>query len=195
MKKTILVSTLMVSALSSGLCANDSLKACLSCHGEHFEKHALGKSKIVQNMNEKEIAKALNGYKDGTYGGPMKGIMKNQVNSIDNIDSVAKKTSEQSKVELTFMEKAKAVSAKKYNEAKKYAVTVSHITVEKANELSKTVKDKYKNTVIKYKIDSNSSRGKIISELKRSEDCFALADTDSKFEDCKLQLAKIAEEK
>ncbi len=56
-----------------------NLGACKGCHGQNFEKHALGKSKIVKDMTKAEVAEALVGYKNGTFGGPMKGVMKGQV--------------------------------------------------------------------------------------------------------------------
>lgn len=56
-----------------------NLGACKGCHGANFEKKALGKSKIVKDMTKKEVSDALVGYKNGTYGGPMKGVMKGQV--------------------------------------------------------------------------------------------------------------------
>jgi len=56
-----------------------NLGACKGCHGQNFEKHALGKSKIVKDLTKAEIAEALVGYKNGTFGGPMKGVMKGQV--------------------------------------------------------------------------------------------------------------------
>jgi len=56
-----------------------NLGACKGCHGANFEKHALGKSKIVKDMTKDEVSAALVGYKNGTYGGPMKGVMKGQV--------------------------------------------------------------------------------------------------------------------
>ena len=56
-----------------------NLGACKGCHGANWEKAALGKSKIVKDMSEADIAAAMIGYKDGTYGGPMKGVMKGQV--------------------------------------------------------------------------------------------------------------------
>ena len=65
---------------SSSLMANaDLYKKCAGCHGQHAEKKAMGKSKVVANMSSDEIKSALNGYKDGTYGGAMKGLMKGQV--------------------------------------------------------------------------------------------------------------------
>ena len=56
-----------------------NLAACKGCHGQNWEKKALGKSKVVKDLNESAIVEALTGYKTGTYGGPMKGIMKGQV--------------------------------------------------------------------------------------------------------------------
>jgi len=57
--------------------------ACAGCHGANFEKSALGKSKIVKDLSKDEIVKALTGYKDGSYGGAMKGVMKGQVAALD----------------------------------------------------------------------------------------------------------------
>ena len=56
-----------------------NLGACKGCHGQNFEKKALGKSKIVSNMTKADVNTAMVGYKNGTYGGPMKGVMKGQV--------------------------------------------------------------------------------------------------------------------
>lgn len=77
--KKIVLATIATATLASVAMANVNAGACAGCHGPHFEKHALGKSKIVKNMTHAEIATALKGYKHGTYGGPMKGIMKGQV--------------------------------------------------------------------------------------------------------------------
>jgi len=63
-----------------------NLAACKGCHGANFEKHALGKSKIVKDMTKAEIVTALVGYKHGTYGGPMKGVMKGQVARYSDAD-------------------------------------------------------------------------------------------------------------
>lgn len=56
-----------------------NLGACKGCHGANFEKAALGKSKIVANLTKEEVSAALVGYKNGTYGGPMKAVMAGQV--------------------------------------------------------------------------------------------------------------------
>ncbi len=55
------------------------LNRCTPCHGSNFEKEALGKSKIVANMTKSDVSNALIGYKYGTYGSTMKGLMKGQV--------------------------------------------------------------------------------------------------------------------
>ncbi len=63
-----------------------STAGCAGCHGKNFEKHAMGKSKVVKNMSKADIVAALKGYKTGTYGGAMKGIMKGQVASLSDAD-------------------------------------------------------------------------------------------------------------
>lgn len=67
-------------------------KKCSACHGSTGEKKALGKSAIIKGWEAKKTVAALKGYKDGTYGGPMKGLMKGQVMSLDDteIESIAK---------------------------------------------------------------------------------------------------------
>ena len=85
--KSLLIAGAIIS--SSTLMAADGAsiyKKCAGCHGAKAEKPALGKSKIIASMSEDEISKALNGYKDGTYGGPMKGLMKGQVASLKKED-------------------------------------------------------------------------------------------------------------
>jgi cytochrome c-type protein NapB len=63
-----------------------NLGACKGCHGANFEKAALGKSKIVADMSKAEVTKALQGYKAGTYGGAMAGVMKGQVAKYSDAD-------------------------------------------------------------------------------------------------------------
>ncbi len=60
--------------------------ACKGCHGQNWEKAAMGKSKVVADMTKADIATALKGYKDGSYGGPMKGLMKGQVAKYSDAD-------------------------------------------------------------------------------------------------------------
>jgi len=59
---------------------------CKGCHGADFEKQAMGKSKVVKELSKADIVTALKGYKDGSYGGAMKGMMKGQVASLSDAD-------------------------------------------------------------------------------------------------------------
>ena len=83
MKKMIKVVALGSLLTSSALFAAGTA-GCIGCHGANFEKAAMGKSKIVKDMSKEEIIASLKGYKDGSYGGPMKGLMKGQVATLDD---------------------------------------------------------------------------------------------------------------
>ena len=85
MKKIVLTSVAVL-AIASTLSAGVVAGKCLGCHGGDWSKKALGKSKVVSNMTHAEIAASLKGYKAGTYGGPMKGIMKGQVAAYSDAD-------------------------------------------------------------------------------------------------------------
>ena len=61
-----------------------SKNQCSDCHGKDGNYKALGKSKILQNMTKKEIIGALNGYKNGTYGGSLKGIMAGKAKNLSS---------------------------------------------------------------------------------------------------------------
>ena len=61
-------------------------KKCAGCHGADGSKVALGKSKIISQMSEADLNKSMNGYKDGSYGGAMKGLMKGQVAKLSTGD-------------------------------------------------------------------------------------------------------------
>ena len=77
------------SLLASSAVYAASTAACAGCHGQHFEKVAMGKSKVVKDMSEADIVIALKGYKAGTYGGAMKGVMAGQVKSLSDEDMAA----------------------------------------------------------------------------------------------------------
>lgn len=64
----------------------DAYTKCVACHGANGEKVALGKSKILKDMTKAEIITAIKGYKDGSYGGAMKAVMKSQVTPLNNED-------------------------------------------------------------------------------------------------------------
>jgi cytochrome c553 len=59
---------------------------CVSCHGASAEKSALGKSQVIAGWDVAKTTEALTGYKDGSYGGPMKGVMKGQVATLSDDD-------------------------------------------------------------------------------------------------------------
>lgn len=61
-------------------------KACAGCHGVSGEKPALGKSQVIQGWSASKVEHALNGYKDGSYGGTMKAIMKGQSTKLSDVD-------------------------------------------------------------------------------------------------------------
>jgi cytochrome c553 len=63
--------------------------ACAACHGAKAEKSALGKSKVIQGWSVVKIEDALKGYKDGSYGGAMKGIMKGQASKLSDDEMAA----------------------------------------------------------------------------------------------------------
>lgn len=61
-------------------------QSCAGCHGANAEKAALGKSQVIKGWDVAKVEKALKGYKDGSYGGPMKGVMKGQVARLSDAD-------------------------------------------------------------------------------------------------------------
>lgn len=84
--KKIVIAGVAALALSTSAVAGVVKAKCAGCHGADFGKHALGKSKVVKDMTHADIAAALKGYKAGTYGGAMKGIMKGQVAAYSDAD-------------------------------------------------------------------------------------------------------------
>lgn len=59
---------------------------CYSCHGSNASKQALNKSAIIAGWSKERITNALNGYKDGTYGGSLKGVMTAIANGLSEKD-------------------------------------------------------------------------------------------------------------
>ena len=84
--KKIVITSIATLALATASMAAVNGKACTSCHGADWSKKALGKSQVVANLTHAEITTALKGYKAGTYGGPMKGLMKGQVAKYSDAD-------------------------------------------------------------------------------------------------------------
>ncbi len=113
-----MVKLMAVGALltSTGLYAV-STAACIGCHGKNFEKEAMGKSKVVKDMSHEEIVAALKGYKAGTYGGPMKGLMKGQVMKLSaaDMEAIADQIKNAPKAPGEFKQEAKADEAQVIN--------------------------------------------------------------------------------
>ncbi|MDO9207736.1 MAG: c-type cytochrome [Sulfuricurvum sp.] len=94
MKKSVLLMVALLGLGSVSIMADegaDLYKKCAACHGATGEKAALGKSKIIKDMGKAQVSAALKGYKDGSYGGAMKGMMKGQVSTLNDaqIDAIA----------------------------------------------------------------------------------------------------------
>jgi len=67
-------------------------KNCAGCHGAQAQRKALGRSAIINTWKSDKIESALIGYKKGTFGGAMKGVMKSQASRLSdkNIKVLAK---------------------------------------------------------------------------------------------------------
>jgi cytochrome c len=75
----VLGATSLLAADGAGL-----YKKCQGCHGVNAEKAALGKSQIIKGWEAQKTIDSLKGYKAGTYGGAMKGVMKGQVAALND---------------------------------------------------------------------------------------------------------------
>jgi len=84
MKKLVLTS--IVALATAATLSAASFNACAACHGANGEKKALGKSQVIAGWDVAKTTAALNGYKDGSYGGAMKGVMKGQVMRLSDAD-------------------------------------------------------------------------------------------------------------
>jgi len=62
------------------------ISKCASCHGKDAKKSALNVSKVIAGWSSEEIQAALKGYKDGSYGGKMKGLMQGQSKPLSDND-------------------------------------------------------------------------------------------------------------
>ena len=87
MKKVLIAGLILVA--SASIASADAYTKCAGCHGAAGEKVALGKSKVIKDMSKADILAAMKGYKDGSYGGAMKGLMKGQVASLSDADMQA----------------------------------------------------------------------------------------------------------
>lgn len=81
MKKIILGTLITAAALMAA-----NYASCAGCHGADGSKKALGKSASIKGWSADKTIAALKGYKDGSYGGAMKGVMKGQVAKLSDAD-------------------------------------------------------------------------------------------------------------
>jgi len=84
--KKILLSLLILGVTSVMADGKALFGKCAGCHGASGEKAALGKSNIIKGQSASALESHLKGYKDGSYGGAMKGLMKGQVGSMSDAD-------------------------------------------------------------------------------------------------------------
>jgi len=86
--KKIVIASIATLALATASMAAVNGNACAACHGKSFEKHAMGKSKVVKDMTHAEIETSLLGYKNtaGFGHSPMKGAMAGQVKRYSDAD-------------------------------------------------------------------------------------------------------------
>lgn len=87
MKKVLIALCVIFGLWSTSMAdeGGDLFKKCATCHGVQGEKAALGKSKIIKDMSSAQIVTALKGYKDGSYGGASKALMKGQVMTLSDV--------------------------------------------------------------------------------------------------------------
>jgi len=98
MKTSTITNTIKALVVAGAILGTTTLSAdggtlfnkCAGCHGKTAQKSALGKSKIINEMSKEDLVLAINGYKDGTYGGAMKALMKGQVAKLskEEVDSL-----------------------------------------------------------------------------------------------------------
>jgi len=86
MKKTVFLAGLVCATSIFAADGATLFKVCATCHGAKAEKAALNKSQIIAGWDAAKITAALNGYKEGTYGGPLKGTMTPQVKNLSADD-------------------------------------------------------------------------------------------------------------
>jgi cytochrome c553 len=86
--KKIVIASIAALAMSTVAVAAVNGQACAACHGQNFEKPAMGKSKVVSEMTHADIEASLLGYKNtaGFGHSPMKGAMAGQVKRYSDED-------------------------------------------------------------------------------------------------------------
>ena len=86
MIKQSIITTITIGLLTLSALAGTDIKSCTACHGIKLEKKAMNVSKIITEMKKADIVTALKGYKDGSYGGTMKAVMKSFARKLSDED-------------------------------------------------------------------------------------------------------------
>lgn len=85
MKKALVA--LMTAGVVAGFAADGAAlyNKCTSCHGKDGKMTAIP-GKVIAGQSAADVEKKLKGYKDGSFGGAKKGMMKGQVASLSDAD-------------------------------------------------------------------------------------------------------------
>ncbi len=75
-----------VAAATGGADGAKLYTACAGCHGARGDMKALNVAPLLAGQSKEDVAKKIHGYKDGSYGGPMKGVMATQVTKLSDAD-------------------------------------------------------------------------------------------------------------
>ena len=96
MTKTVSLLSLCSTFFVLSLTADTSMEhlyqsKCASCHGKQGEVKALNTSRPINTLSQEQIVTALDGYKDGSYGGQYKMMKKGIVRRLnpDEINELA----------------------------------------------------------------------------------------------------------
>ncbi|MCK9162039.1 MAG: c-type cytochrome [Arcobacter butzleri] len=81
--KKVLLSLGVASLVAVSASATSLYKPCVACHGADGKMTQIPGTPIA-GLDKAKIVEALHGYKDGTYGGAKKGMMKGQVAKLDD---------------------------------------------------------------------------------------------------------------
>lgn len=85
MKKLLIIAFFLATSLTTLSADGKALFAkCIACHGASGQMKALGRSEVIKGWSKAKVVTALKGYKDGSYGKMMKGIMKGQVATLND---------------------------------------------------------------------------------------------------------------
>ena len=141
MKQTMIITAVATLAVSGAYAVNT--QACTACHGANFEKKAMNVSKVVKDMSKEEIVTALKGYKAGTFGGPMKGVMAGQVAKLSDED-----------IEAIATQIAGGGEAKKEETPKSSATEAVKDTAAQAVDAAKSMADKAVDTAKEKAVDA-----------------------------------------